>query len=47
VADEVLEFYGETIHRHALFTALRRPRFRRVRRVASGVAHLLARSQPA
>jgi phosphatidyl-myo-inositol alpha-mannosyltransferase len=43
VAGEVLEFYAETIHRHSLLTVLRRPRFRRMRRVASGVAHLLAR----
>jgi phosphatidyl-myo-inositol alpha-mannosyltransferase len=43
VADEVLDFYTETIHRHMLLTVLRRPRFRRVRRVASGVAHLLSR----
>ena len=43
IADEVLDFYAETIHRHVLLTALRRPRFRRVRQVASGVAHLLSR----
>lgn len=42
VADEVLEYYGETIHRRQLLLALRRPRFRRMRRVASGVAHFLA-----
>jgi phosphatidyl-myo-inositol alpha-mannosyltransferase len=37
VADEVLNYYTETIHRRELLTRLRRPRFRRVRRVASGV----------
>jgi phosphatidylinositol alpha-mannosyltransferase len=41
VADEVLDYYTETVHRRKLFAALRRPRFRRMRRVASGVAHLL------
>lgn len=44
VAEHVLDYYAETIHRHQLLAALRRPRFRRVRRVASGVAHLLTRS---
>ena len=43
VADEVLDYYAETIHRRKLLSALRRPRFRRVRRVASGVAHFLNR----
>lgn len=43
VADQVLDYYAETIHRRKLFAVLRRPRFRRVRRVASGVVHLLAR----
>jgi phosphatidylinositol alpha-mannosyltransferase len=42
VAARVLDYYGETIHRRELLAALRRPRFRRVRRVASGMAqHLL------
>jgi glycosyltransferase involved in cell wall biosynthesis len=44
VAKQVVDYYAETIHRRKLFAALRRPRFRRVRRVASGVAHLLTRS---
>jgi phosphatidylinositol alpha-mannosyltransferase len=43
VAAEVLEYYQETIHRRKLLAALRRPRFRRMRRVASGMAHLLNR----
>jgi phosphatidylinositol alpha-mannosyltransferase len=43
VADEVLDFYAETVHRYTLLSVLRRPRFRRMRRVASGVAHLLSR----
>ena len=43
VAGEVLDYYEETIHRRRLLAALRRPRFRRVRRVASGMAHLLNR----
>ncbi|MBI4214342.1 MAG: glycosyltransferase family 4 protein [Chloroflexi bacterium] len=43
VGSEVLDYYTETIHRRALLSRLRRPRFRRVRRVASGVAHLLTR----
>jgi phosphatidylinositol alpha-mannosyltransferase len=43
VASEVLEYYEETIHRRKLLAVLRRPRFRRVRRVASGMAHLLNR----
>jgi phosphatidylinositol alpha-mannosyltransferase len=42
VADDVLEYYRETAHRRSLLRAVRRPRFRRVRRVASGVAHLLS-----
>ena len=42
VAGQVLEYYAETIHRRALLNRLRQPRFRRVRRVASGVSHLLA-----
>jgi phosphatidylinositol alpha-mannosyltransferase len=41
VAAEVLTYYRETIHRRKLLAVLRRPRFRRVRRVASGMAHLL------
>lgn len=40
VAAEILDFYTETIHRRALLSRLRRPRFRRVRRVASGVARV-------
>ncbi|MPZ14725.1 MAG: glycosyltransferase [Chloroflexi bacterium] len=43
VAERVVEYYGETIHRRRLLAAVRRPRFRRVRRVARGVAHLLLR----
>lgn len=43
VAGDVLAYYAETIHRRHLLAALRQPRFRRMRRVASGVAHLLAR----
>ncbi|MBM2810413.1 MAG: glycosyl transferase group 1 [Chloroflexi bacterium] len=43
VADEVLDYYRETIHRRTLLAALRRPRFPRMRRVASAAAHLLAR----
>ena len=43
VAEQVLEYYGETIHRRTLLRALRRPRFRRVRRVAGGFAHLFGR----
>lgn len=43
VAAEVLDYYEETIHRRNLLAVLRRPRFRRVRRVASGMAHLLSR----
>jgi phosphatidylinositol alpha-mannosyltransferase len=43
VAGEVLDYYEETIHRRKLLAALRRPRFRRVRRVASGMASLLNR----
>lgn len=43
VAGDVLDYYGETIHRRELLAAVHRPRFRRVRRVASGVAHLLTR----
>jgi phosphatidyl-myo-inositol alpha-mannosyltransferase len=43
VAERVLEYYGETIHRRTLLRAVRRPRFRRVRRVAGGFAHLLRR----
>jgi phosphatidylinositol alpha-mannosyltransferase len=42
VAEKVMDYYVETIHRRRLLRALRRPRFRRVRRVASGVAHLFA-----
>lgn len=42
VAAQVIDYYTETIHRRALLNRLKRPRFRRVRRVASGVAHLLA-----
>lgn len=40
VAAEVLAYYTETIHRRALFGRLRRPRFRRVRRVASRVSRI-------
>lgn len=40
VAAQVLDYYAETIHRRALLSRLRRPRFRRVRRVASGVARV-------
>lgn len=43
VADQVLDYYTETIHRRTLLKALRRPRFRRVKRVASEMAHLLSR----
>ena len=43
VAARVMDYYIETIHRRRLLRALRRPRFRRVRRVASGVARLFAR----
>ncbi len=43
VAEQVLDYYAETIHRRTLLRALRRPRFRRVRRVAGGVVHLLHR----
>lgn len=43
VAEQVLEYYRETIHRRTLLRALRRPRFRRVRRVAGGVVRLLHR----
>ena len=43
VAEQVLDYYRETIHRRTLLRALRRPRFRRVRRVAGGVVHLLHR----
>jgi len=43
IAQQVLEYYEETIHRRRLLRALRRPRFRRVRRVAGGVVHLLHR----
>ncbi len=43
IAARVLDYYAETIHRRELLAALRRPRFRRVRRVASGMAHLLYR----
>ena len=43
IAEQVLDYYGETIHRRKLLRALRRPRFRRVRRVAGGVVHLLHR----
>ncbi len=41
IATSVLEYYGEMIHRRELLAAVRRPRFRRMRRVASGMAHLL------
>jgi phosphatidylinositol alpha-mannosyltransferase len=43
VATQVLDYYRETIHRRTLLRAMRRPRFRKVRRVASEVAHLLSR----
>ena len=43
IAAEVLDYYAETIHRRELLSRLKRPRFGRVRRVASGVAHLLTR----
>lgn len=43
VAAQVLDYYTETIHRRTLLDHLRQPRFRRVRRVASEVGHLLAR----
>jgi phosphatidyl-myo-inositol alpha-mannosyltransferase len=43
VAGEVLAYYEECIHRRKLLAVLRRPRFRRMRRVASGMAHLLNR----
>jgi phosphatidylinositol alpha-mannosyltransferase len=43
VGADVLDYYVEAMHRRNLLKALRRPRFRRVRRVASGVAHLLSR----
>ncbi len=43
VAAEVLQYYEQSIHRRKLLAVLRRPRFRRMRRVASGMAHLLNR----
>ncbi|MSQ22972.1 MAG: glycosyltransferase family 1 protein [Chloroflexi bacterium] len=42
VSSQVLDYYSETIHRRALLDRLKQPRFRRVRRVASGVVHLLS-----
>lgn len=43
VAEQIIDYYRETIHRRTLLRAVRRPRFRRVRRVAGGVAHLFGR----
>ena len=43
IAEQVLDYYVETIHRRKLLRVLRRPRFRKVRRVAGGVVHLLHR----
>ena len=43
VAERVLAFYDQTIDAHMEPAEARRVRFRRVRRAASGVAHLLAR----
>jgi len=43
VAAKVMDYYVETIHRRQLLRAMRRPRFRRVRRVASGFVRLWAR----
>ncbi len=43
IADRVLDYYEETIEAQRLAPKVRRVRFRRVRRAASGVAHLLAR----
>jgi phosphatidylinositol alpha-mannosyltransferase len=45
VADRVLDYYTEAMHRRELLDAIRRPRFRSVRTMASGMASLLTRPQ--